>query len=290
MVVNEGLFTVKFIVLAALFVGSLFVSSGFFEGYAQVARGLSLAYMLIQSIILIDIFYILGRSLVRRYEEGEEECGGILVGLSVLLYAGAIALNVLAYAWFGSDGCGSALWLNVAVSALMVLMPAVQLLQLNAQNNLLTTSLVALLLAYFSYAAQRNAADCAHRLTPLAYLLDVAVDLFLFVLATYGTIAGGLSEEPEAERTGSEAEKEEAGLREYSETNTWVQWHSYMCLAAVYLCMVFSNWLAVEVGQDLRGSDFAFWVRAAASVATGLLYLWTMVAPRVFPERSFELE
>jgi hypothetical protein len=71
MVVNEGLFTVKFIILLVLFAGTLFVSSGFFDGYSQVARGLSLAYMLIQSIILIDIFYILGRGLVRRYEEGE---------------------------------------------------------------------------------------------------------------------------------------------------------------------------------------------------------------------------
>jgi hypothetical protein len=63
-----------------------------------------------------------------------------------------------------------------------------------------------------------------------------------------------------------------------------------MCLAAVYLCMVFSNWLAVEVGQQLRGSDFAFWVRVAATIGTGLLYIWTMVAPSILPERSFELE
>lgn len=68
MVVNEGLFTVKFITLVVLFVGALFVGSSFFEGYSQVARILSLAYMLMQSVILIDIFYILGRSLVRRYE------------------------------------------------------------------------------------------------------------------------------------------------------------------------------------------------------------------------------
>ena len=62
-----------------------------------------------------------------------------------------------------------------------------------------------------------------------------------------------------------------------------------MCLASVYLCMVFSNWSAVEVGQELKGGEFAFWVRVAACLGTILLYLWTMVAPTVFPNRNFEL-
>jgi hypothetical protein len=62
-----------------------------------------------------------------------------------------------------------------------------------------------------------------------------------------------------------------------------MQWHSYMCLASVYLCMVFSNWLAMDAGQDLKGSDFAYTVKAAASIGSGVLYIWTMVAPRVFP-------
>jgi hypothetical protein len=194
MVLNEGLFTVKFILVGLLFVGSLFVSNFLFERYAQGARVMSLGYMLMQSIILIDIFYILGRALVRRYNEGEEECGGILVGLSVILYGGAIALNVLSYIWFRNDGCGERLWLNISVSALMFLMPAVQMVRLNTQNNLLTTSLVALLLAYFSYSAQLSVPDCRTRLTPETFLIDVIVTLFLFVLATYGTISGGLSE------------------------------------------------------------------------------------------------
>jgi hypothetical protein len=67
MVLNEGLFTVKFILVCLLFVASLFIANSFFGVYAEGARVLSLGYMLIQSIILIDIFYILGRALVKRY-------------------------------------------------------------------------------------------------------------------------------------------------------------------------------------------------------------------------------
>lgn len=77
-----------------------------------------------------------------------------MVGLSVIFFGSAISLNVLAYINFGHDGCGSSLWLNIIVSALIILMPIVQVIQLNPQNNLLTTSLVALLVSYFSYSAQ----------------------------------------------------------------------------------------------------------------------------------------
>lgn len=115
----------------------------------------------------------------------------------MLLFAAAIAVNVVGYARFGVDGCGSMLWLNIAVSVGFVVMVAVQLLQLNPQNNLLTTSLVSLLVSYLAYAAQLSLPNCNGRLNAVTYLLDVGVNLFLFVLTTYGTIAGGLGEEVE---------------------------------------------------------------------------------------------
>lgn len=131
-----------------------------------------------------------------------------MVGLSVIFMGSAISLNVLAYINFGHDGCGSSLWLNVAVSVLIFLMPIVQIIRLNPQNNLLTTSLVALLVSYFSYSAQLSiGGECRERLKLGTYVADVSVNMFLFILTTYGTISGGLSEEPEIERVGSEAEQ-----------------------------------------------------------------------------------
>jgi hypothetical protein len=42
---------------------------------------------------------------------------------------------------------------------MMILLPAVQLLQLNPQNNLLTTSLTLLLISYLGYSAQLSGGD-----------------------------------------------------------------------------------------------------------------------------------
>lgn len=70
MIVNEGLFTVKYLLIVGLFILSLFLNSSVFVFYSQFARIVSLAYMLIQSVIVIDLFYIAGTKLVKRYNEG----------------------------------------------------------------------------------------------------------------------------------------------------------------------------------------------------------------------------
>lgn len=216
MVVNEGLFTLKYFIVLSFFLLSLLLKSSLVEAYSQMARILSLAYVVIQIVILIDLFYIAGNRLVRRYDEGEEECGGILVGLSVIFTGGAISLNILAYIHFNNDECTHTLWLNILVSLLLFLMPFVQILQLNSQNNLLTTSFVALLVSYYAYSAQISSPNCTSRLSTSSYIFNIVVELFLFVLATYGTIWGGLSEEEETERVGSEAEQDLLAVQEYS--------------------------------------------------------------------------
>lgn len=70
MIINEGLFTVKYLLIVGFFILSLFLSSSVFVFYSQFARIVSLAYMLIQSVIVIDLFYIAGTKLVKRYNEG----------------------------------------------------------------------------------------------------------------------------------------------------------------------------------------------------------------------------
>lgn len=62
-----------------------------------------------------------------------------------------------------------------------------------------------------------------------------------------------------------------------------------MCLASIYLGMVFSNWLSIQnVGVELQGGHFAFYVRVGAAFFTGGVYVWTMIVPAIFPS-SFEL-
>ena len=68
--VNEGCFGAKYAMVALMFIGSLFVTNEVFIVVFEIAKYLSILYLLIQSIILIDLAYIAGRKLFQRYDEG----------------------------------------------------------------------------------------------------------------------------------------------------------------------------------------------------------------------------
>jgi len=63
----------------------------------------------------------------------------------------------------------------------------------------------------------------------------------------------------------------------------------------MYLGMVLTNWQSVsavtgeEVGNTILVDQgmVAVWVKVVSSWITMLLYLWTMVAPILFPNRHF---
>ena len=68
----------------------------------------------------------------------------------------------------------------------------------------------------------------------------------------------------------------------------WVKWHFYMCLASMYVGMLITNWTSASLTtSDFVSSNFGFWVRVCISWLTTLVYVWTLLAPKVFPERDF---
>lgn len=75
--------------------------------------------------------------------------------LSLIFFAGAIALNILGYVYFSSsDSCGDSLWVNILNSILLVIMPGIQFLHFNKQNSLLTTSMVCTYVSYLAFICQ----------------------------------------------------------------------------------------------------------------------------------------
>lgn len=52
--------------------------------------------------------------------------------------------------------------------------------------------------------------------------------------------------------------------------------------------MLVTNWTSASpTTGDLTSNGFGFWVRIAVSWLTTLIYIWTLLAPKVFPERDF---
>lgn len=57
-----------------------------------------------------------------------------------------------------------------------------------------------------------------------------------------------------------------------------------MCVASIYIGMLVTNWTSASpTTGELTSNGFGFWVRVLMSWVATLIYLWTLVAPKVFP-------
>lgn len=105
--------------------------------------------------MLIDLFYLAGIKMAARYVDGETSCAVLLIFLTLVFEAAAIALNVLGYVYFsGADNCGNSNWANILNSVILVILPAFQLLNFNKQNSLLTTAMVSTYVSYLAFICQ----------------------------------------------------------------------------------------------------------------------------------------
>ena len=55
-----------------------------FDAYSTASQYISIGFMVIQAIILIDLFYLAGIKLVEKYDEGQTCYAGVLVFLTIV--------------------------------------------------------------------------------------------------------------------------------------------------------------------------------------------------------------
>ena len=69
-----------------------------------------------------------------------------------------------------------------------------------------------------------------------------------------------------------------------------LSFNGVMALMAMYLAMVLTNWGSLEKAGNAAApssGQVAMWIIASSQWTAGLLYIWTCVAPALFPSREF---
>jgi len=89
-------------------------------------------------------------------------------------------------------------------------------------------------------------------------------------------------EEEEEEENISE---EEQAAKKYD----WIVFHILMTVASMYACMLLTSWSTNEYSstEEQFSSAESFWVKVASQWLVMILYIWTLVAPILFPDRDF---
>ncbi|KAF4325134.1 hypothetical protein BBO99_00000576 [Phytophthora kernoviae] len=77
-----------------------------------------------------------------------------------------------------------------------------------------------------------------------------------------------------------QAQRESVVVPEY-------QFHVLMVLASLYMAMVLTNWGSPNGSSSKDDEIVTMWVKAISQWVVSGLFLWTLVAPTVFPGRDF---
>lgn len=61
-----------------------------------------------------------------------------------------------------------------------------------------------------------------------------------------------------------------------------------MGLASIYIGQLITNWNSVSIiDSDITPSFFSFWIRISISWFIAIIYIWTLIAPKILKEKKY---
>jgi serine incorporator 1/3 len=324
-IVNEGLWGFKMILTAGGFFGTLFMSNDFFNTYAKVSIYLSGMFLFVQAVSLIDGFYLWASFWAKKYDDGNGCYGCLLIFTSLLQYALIGFFVYHGFTHFWQPGCSGNKFMLITPVFFTIFFIILIVLRFHPNGSVLTSGAISIFGVYLFWATlvSNTNTTCNNQYSSgSAMLLQIFFSFFFafscniyWALITQSSVAYKQAQLPDvaatdgdneiAEKTEKENEAKEGNQNtnlirrddtaeqyvEY-ENNSYIKFHGFMILFSVYICAVFSNWGHATInGQSYNykgdSSNAPYYIKATTAVFTFGLYLWTVVAPTLFPDRDF---
>ncbi|KAF3457208.1 hypothetical protein FNV43_RR01865 [Rhamnella rubrinervis] len=263
-------------------------------------------FLLVQVIILLDFTHSWNDAWV---EKDEQKWYVALLVVSIGCYLAAFTFSGLLFIWFNPSGhdCG----LNVFFIVMtMILAFAFAIIALHPKVNgsLLPASVISVYCAYLCYTGlssePRNyVCNGLHNKSAAVTTSTLILGMLTTVLSVlYSALRAGSSttflSPPSSPKTAGKApllegeeleegkEKKEKESRPVSYSYTF--FHLIFALASMYSAMLLSGWTSSDESSDLIDVGWtSTWVRIATEWVTAALYVWSLVAPLILPDREF---
>lgn len=316
--IQDSWWTLKLLLCAGLVVAAFFIPNSFFEYYGWASMVGAVLFILIQLVLLVDFAYNVASCLVNKYEESGQDNRWyyFLLSLTVSVFTAATVLTILMYVFFtGSDCKLNAMYITInliacAVISALSVFPTIQ--EHNPRAGLLQSAIVTVFSTYLIWSAFNSYSECKPPFGTETSTTIIGIAI-TFIAVGYSTISAASSSnffdlsssEPLLD---NEAGKERSKLHD-NDTDTededdrddehdkaaysYTFFHIMFTLGYMYIGMVLTNWATfsnVSADQDVvkvDSGEIAFWLKIASSWATLVLYLWTLLAPMICPDREW---
>eukprot|EP00775_Hariotina_reticulata_P009592 gene9592-9755_t len=323
---QHGNWIIKLVVWTLFNALPFFFPNGMVEAYGWAARFGSGVFLIIQMIILLDFTQAWNDSWVANGEEDENWLYGLLA-LTVACFMGVLGISGVLFYFFKPAGAGSCslnVFLITTSLLLCVGFSLLSLLPMARNGSLFPSSTTALYIMYLCYSALQSEPrdyECnglGHRLNAASgSTLVVGSNTALFMLedesdepdvAGVGTplidaesvagahtsagldgVAPGAVQASRADGSSVGAAANKAAIDDYKPVSyNYSFFHLIFALASMYIAMLMTGWGAVEQEKDRLDVGWtSVWVKTGAEWVTAVLYIWTLVAPAMFPDREF---
>ena len=302
---HHGGWMMKVICWCLLVIFMFFVPNEIVSFYETISKFGSGFFLLVQVVLLLDFVHGWNDKWVG-YDEKFWYVALFVV--SLVCYLATFVFSGLLFHWFTPSGqdCGLNTFF-IVMTLMCVFMFLVVALHPAVNGSILPASVISMYCTYLCYSALASEPrdyECngLHKHSKAVSTGTLTFGLLTTVLSVvYSAVRAGSSttllSPPSSPRSGAgkpllpldkvdeHEEKEKSKPVSYS----YSFFHIIFSLASMYSAMLLTGW-STSVGESGKLVDVGWpsvWVRMVTGWATAGLYIWSLLAPILFPEREF---
>ncbi|XXG58517.1 hypothetical protein AAC387_Pa04g0816 [Persea americana] len=302
---HHGGWMIKIISWCLVVLFMFFVPNGIISFYETISKFGSGLFLLVQVVLLLDFVHGWNEKWVKKDEQFWYVA---LFVVSLACYVVTFSFAGLLFHWFTPSGhdCG----LNtsfIVLTLILVFVFAVIALHPAVNGSLLPASVISLYCTYLCYSALSSEPrdyECngLHKHSKAVSTGTLTLGLLTTVLSVvYSAVRAGSSSTVLSPPSSPRAEKpllpldqrvQEEDRKKHEPrpvTYSYSFFHLIFSLASMYSAMLLTGW-STSVGESGKLVDVGWpsvWVRIVTGWATAGLFIWSLIAPILFPEREF---
>lgn len=302
---HHGGWIAKFVVWSVLIVLMFFLPNEVIAIYETLSKFGSGFFLLVQVVLLLDFVHTWNDAWV---EKDERKWYIALLVISVLCYLTIFVFSGILFIWFNPSGydCGLNVFF-IVMTMILAFVFAVVALHPQVNGSLLPASVISVYCVYLCYSGLSSeprdyVCNGLHKHSKQVSTGTLVLGMLTTVLSVaYSAVRSGSSttflSPPSSPKIGSskpliddgELESGNKGSEAKPVSYSYMFFHLIFALASMYSAMLLTGWTSStpDTSELIDVGWTSTWVRICTEWATALLYIWTLLAPLVLPDREF---
>lgn len=324
--IQNGFWGLKYLIVFAGIIGSFFIVPGNFSHIWMICGMIGgFIYLVLQFVQVLDSAHTLAESWLDKWEQTEDKRWYFALLLTTILSYGLAITGVIVmyHSFTQDDGCRLNKFFITLTVVICLFISSISITscvqRVHEKSGLLQSSIVSLYVVYLTWSAlnsgpeakcNKSLADLFSKSNPdvskIHFGSENIISIGIFVLfVLYSAIKTGSSSKfsmsNSTERIGNDGDLEGGQVSDNDDNSgklfddekegvaySWSFYHFTFAMATLFLMMTLTNWYSPNSNLDNLHPDYAStWIKILSCWVCAGLYVWTLVAPIILPDREF---